>query len=290
MPFQHRWNKRNLILDVFFGCDNTERRFLKGNAMATLLIVSLFLLLSIIPAQAAVFNIPSGNVTALIAAINTANANGEENTINLEAGTYTLTAVGLPIITSTLTLRGAGSGFSIIERNASAPFFRIMTVAPSATLNLDDLTIRGGGLPFSAPDGGGSIFNEGTVSIQRSAISGSSGSTNGGGGIRNRGTMTITSSFVSGFAGPGSGGGISNSGNLVIANSSITGNSVEGGGGGIVNGGTTMVTNSTISGAAYSGGGILNGGTLTLVNSTVTGGHAERFGGGGIDNRGGRRR
>ena len=52
---------------------------------------SLFLLSC--PSYAAVFNIPSGNVTALIAAINTANANGEENIINLEAGTYTLTAI-----------------------------------------------------------------------------------------------------------------------------------------------------------------------------------------------------
>ena len=46
----------------------------------------------------------------LIAAINAANANGQENTINLERGTYSLTAIdngtsfignGLPVITST---------------------------------------------------------------------------------------------------------------------------------------------------------------------------------------------
>ena len=43
--------------------------------------------------SAAVFQIPAGDVPALIAAINAANANGEQNVINLEAGTYTLTIV-----------------------------------------------------------------------------------------------------------------------------------------------------------------------------------------------------
>src|ERR1700730_15951906 len=65
--------------------------------------------------QAAVFNCSSGDVSCLISAINTANSNGEANTINLSAGsTYTLTAVdndtdgpnGLPDITSEITING----------------------------------------------------------------------------------------------------------------------------------------------------------------------------------------
>ena len=51
-----------------------------------------FLILSV-PAHSAVFNVSSGDVTGLIAAINAANANGEENTINLEAGLYILTSI-----------------------------------------------------------------------------------------------------------------------------------------------------------------------------------------------------
>ena len=43
----------------------------------------LSLLISSVPAQSAVFNISSGDVAGLIAVINTANANGEENTIIL---------------------------------------------------------------------------------------------------------------------------------------------------------------------------------------------------------------
>jgi hypothetical protein len=57
--------------------------------------------------QATVFHCGAGDVQCLIDAINTANANGEKNTIRLAAGTYTLTAVdnggpfdanGLPVI------------------------------------------------------------------------------------------------------------------------------------------------------------------------------------------------
>ena len=44
------------------------------------------------PAFAAVLECPSGDVACLIAAINTANANGEVNTIRLAAGAYTLAA------------------------------------------------------------------------------------------------------------------------------------------------------------------------------------------------------
>jgi hypothetical protein len=63
------------------------------------------------PADAAVFNVASGDVSGLIAAIDAANANGEADTINLAAGTYTLTSgpyggAGLPSLTSEITIVG----------------------------------------------------------------------------------------------------------------------------------------------------------------------------------------
>src|SRR5712691_11915418 len=91
-------------------------------------------LLSLAPlSQAADFACAAGDVACLIDAINQANANGEANTITLEAGTYTLTAVdndtdglnGLPSVTSTLTLQGAGIDTTVIERDASGPPFRL---------------------------------------------------------------------------------------------------------------------------------------------------------------------
>ena len=90
--------------------------------MATIIISLVFclsLFLSSVPAYAAVFNVASGDVTGLIAAINAANSNGEENTINLEPGTYTLTAIdnggrldsnGLPVITSAMTISRGREG------------------------------------------------------------------------------------------------------------------------------------------------------------------------------------
>ena len=53
----------------------------------------------------------------LIAAINAANANGEQNTIILEPGTYTL-ILGLPSVTSTQMILGAGSPRPSLRRIA----------------------------------------------------------------------------------------------------------------------------------------------------------------------------
>ena len=89
-------------------------RWWRGIACGVLLLS----LVSLVPlGQAADFACASGDVACLIDAINQANANGEANTITLEAGTYTLTAAadntggffGLPSVTSTLDhSRGRG--------------------------------------------------------------------------------------------------------------------------------------------------------------------------------------
>src|SRR5439155_16472829 len=78
-------------------------------------------------AHAATFTCTAGDVACLIAAINTANVNGQANTITLAAGTYSLTVVdnfnngpnGLPAISSRLTVTGAGAGSTIIAGNGS---------------------------------------------------------------------------------------------------------------------------------------------------------------------------
>ena len=124
------------------------------------LAVALFTLSFTQAVQAAEFFCSSGDVTCLIAAINDANQNGEENTINLETGDYTLTAVnnqtiapvgnlfpignGLPVITSVMTLTGAGANQTVIARDSNAPGFRIVFVAGTGALTLDGLTISGG--------------------------------------------------------------------------------------------------------------------------------------------------
>src|SRR5579884_2194516 len=73
----------------------------------------------------ATFTVGAGDVAGLIADINTANSNGQSNTINLSAGTYDLTTVnnfwygpnGLPAINSNLTIHGNGA---LIQRDTAS--------------------------------------------------------------------------------------------------------------------------------------------------------------------------
>jgi hypothetical protein len=122
--------------------------------------------------QAADFTCPTGDGACLIAAMTTANANGDANTISLEGGTYTLTAVdnttegptGLPSVTSTLTIQGAGADTTSIERSDTAPAFRLLHVATTGRLTLKRLTLRGGEgsfFGFISQNGGGLLPDKG---------------------------------------------------------------------------------------------------------------------------------
>jgi len=264
------------------------------------------------PVQAKTFRCHAGDVACLIAAINDANAHGQQNIIRLEAGTYTLTAIdntaegpnGLPSITSVLTIRGAGEETTIIERESSAPPFRLVHVAATGSLRLARLTLRGGEQRF-----GGGIRNFGTLILRHSTLHGNTTgreAAGAGGGLYNGGTATLTHSTVRGntvFGGffPSFGGGIFNGGTLTLTHSTLHGNTGAGGqgvfGGGLRNNGTVTIIHSTISdntarGEIIAGGGLDNGGTLTLTHSTVRGntvagpGFFGTSGGGGIRNAG----
>jgi hypothetical protein len=111
------------------------------------------------PVRAKTFHCGAGDVQCLIDAITEANANGEENRIRLDAGTYTLTDVdndtdgptGLPSIPHTLTIQGAEADTTILERSASAPSFRLLHVAASGSLTVMGVTVRGGGITLPTP-------------------------------------------------------------------------------------------------------------------------------------------
>jgi hypothetical protein len=242
------------------------------------------------PTQAAEFSCMAGDVACLSTAINAANANGEENTIALEAGAYTLTALdnmtdganGLPSITSTLTITGAGAETTIVERAIDAPRFRIFHVGAAGILTLQGIMIRGG----QEEDGGGIFNNGGRLNLNTSTIADSLADFEGGGIFNADGVVTVTNSTIArNSVGPGGGGGLENAGGEVtIAHSTITDNEAELGGG-IFNFlfGTVTVTNSTIAGnIAEAGGGIVNSSTVTIVNSTIANNIAAFGSGGGI--------
>ena len=107
--------------------------------------------------QAATLTLVDCNAASLVAAIDTANGNGEADTINLLAGcTYTFGVVNnvwygpnaLPAITSDITIVGNGA---VIERSLAAPAMRLFYVSradlpPSSagSLTLRDVTVRNG--------------------------------------------------------------------------------------------------------------------------------------------------
>src|SRR5262245_49509308 len=113
-----------------------RRRHFGRIALGIIATTSIILGLAIVqPVQAATFTCAAGDVHCLITSINQSNGNGETNTIQLADGTYTLGGpsgpTGLPEITSTLTILGENAATVIIERDAAAPGFRILSVATS---------------------------------------------------------------------------------------------------------------------------------------------------------------
>ena len=151
------------------------------------------------------------------------------------------------LISKNLTISGPGAANLFISGNSIGGVFYIN---PGVTVNISGVTIEQGkgGYP-----GGGGIYNDGTLSLSDSTVSGNSaGFNNSGGGIYNDHSASAT-----------------------LTNSTVTGNSTDIYGGGIYNDGTLTLTNSTVSlnGTGQVGGGIFNdqSGSATLTNSTVSG-------------------
>jgi CSLREA domain-containing protein len=168
-----------------------------------------------------------------------------------------------------------GAGAVSISGGSSVGIF---SVNPGAELTLQNLVLING----RAGTGGG-IYNNGTLTLTGSTLSGSH-AINSGGGIYSAygGTMSITNSTLSGnYAADG--GGIENWGRMNITGSTLSGNIAEFAGG-INNLGTLNITESILSGnGAFNGGGILNQSTITITNSTLSGNSATNVGG-GIEN------
>jgi len=250
------------------------------------------------PGAAAVVECTTGDIACLIAAINAANATAEADTIQLQPGTYALTepnndtdgSNGLPSITSPLTIVGAGIGNTVIERDASAPDFRLFHVAQTGTLKLQGLTARGGRLRSgSIPFDGGGLFNLGTAIISESVLTDSAtgfGGAGAGGGIASVGKLVIAGSAVSRNSSSGPGGGVSSrAGLLTVLNSTISGNTGDFGGGVFIGDGVpATIVGTTISdnlATDGSGGGVFSSAAVAIINSTLSG-NRTNFGGGGL--------
>jgi hypothetical protein len=221
-------------------------------------------------------------------------------------GTINLTG-GLPNLTHSISIDGPGANLLTVRRN-TGDYYRIFTVDYyGPTVSISGLTINNGvSYDGGYYDGGGGIFNGGTLTLANCTVNGNYAyqvdlyNFAGGGGIFNAGILTVNNSTISGNTAQfqtfesigGFGGGIYNfGGTLTLSNSTVAGNHAGPGsdtsvGGGIYNeGGTVTLNNSAVSGnSAFHPGGIFNygdqgDGTVTLNNSAVSGNP-----GGGIAN------
>lgn len=226
-------------------------------------------------------------------------ANGDPgSTVNIPAGTFTLTLSGAPDdlnlagdldVSQGTTISGAGAAVTVIQAAGRADrVFDFHLGNPAAVSALAGVTISGGG---GVGQGAGMRLNDGTLSIADSTITDNviSSASGGGGGIYFiQGTLNIDRTTVSNNAvTDGEGGGIYTGAPapLTIQNSTISGNSTAGGftdgGGGIYNQDSLTVVNSTISGNSTpdTGGGIDGGPLIVVRNSTISGNSAGNGGG-----------
>ncbi len=215
-------------------------------------------------------------------AVDACPAGSGADTINVPTGTYTLTITGLfddaalqgdLDITSSVTIIGVDAVATVINANG---IDRVFEIIGSPTVVISNVTLSGGN--GNGNNGGGIRVNGGSLTLERSVITGNTGYQ--GGGILNVGTTFIFDSAITGNIASSSGGGIRNDTFLTIVNSTVDNNTAANeAGGGIQNHGTLTLTNSTLSNnrAAYNGGGLYNGygplstgSTTNLNNVTVT--------------------
>jgi hypothetical protein len=258
---------------------------------------------------------PGGGGAGLIAAINAANTGGG-GTIRLAAGcTYRLTAAdnsgqlgpnGLPVITSAITIKGAGA---TIARRSAQPFRILEVDGPGGNLTLQNLKITGG----DTPGPGGAMFNfAGRLTLDATLVTGNAsegGQMSAGGGIASgtlgngpAGTLVLNASVVTRNSTSGDAGGILNHAGTAVLNSSQVTFNTAGNGGGIASGpgnggdptGSSLTLNAstvahnsaTEGGGMPAGAGIANGGLAVIRSSSITGNAAPGGIGAGIINHG----
>ncbi|MEM7113572.1 MAG: choice-of-anchor Q domain-containing protein [Chloroflexota bacterium] len=194
---------------------------------------------------------------------------------------------GLPVISSELTLDGAGL---TLERDrayqscdGSDPDFRFFTVANNGRFTLNNITLKNGCVSGADAAGrGGAIQNLGVLGVSNSTISNNTASDRAG-AIFNGGELTLTATSLDGNSSSSWGGGLLNGNNgTVTIDSSTFSNNAANQGGGLFNNNVMTVRNSTISG--NSGGGLYNAANdnVTINFSTI----ADNSGEGLYDNGG----
>ncbi len=163
-------------------------------------------------------------------AVDACPAGSGDDTITLPSGTFTLTSGSELILSSNLTLIGAGSQDTIIQAATSFGVATHRVLNITNTVDLEGITVRFG---HEESDAGGGITNSGQLTLTSVRVmSNSVGGSFTSGGIHNSGTLNLMSSTVSNNTAHHIAGitNISFSAVLVITDSHITGNVRSGSG------------------------------------------------------------
>ena len=224
------------------------------------------------------------DIAGLRAALDTYNGTSDDDTINVAAGTYTLSGAKLDNanvsgdldITKTggsLTIQGAGAGATFIDAN---DVDRVLHITGATTVTLADLTIRNGATDddgaTSGQAFGGGILISGAADVTLDNVTVTSNTATGLAGVAN------------GSAGQAAYGGgiaiVNAAASLTLTDTSVTANALVGGaghagadGGSWLNGGAGGQGGAALGGAIYIvGGDVLVTGTSSLTSNTATGG------------------
>ncbi len=270
------------------------------------LILLVFFLIPYRSVFAATFTVADGDTAGLITAIN--NANDETNypgpdTIELASGgTYTLNTVnivyggtymGLPLITSDITINGNGA---TIQRDTMAPDFRLFLTTAAGALTLNNLTVANGDLSGGAVSNSGTLVVNGCTfvnnfiaiqSVGTLTVSGAEFNANygndeiGGGAINTGGNTTVSGST---FENNRRDTFVAVGGNTTITNSDFFNNSgvqVK-----VIYGSTATINNSRIhdnvGGTSYGGAMFIGGSTVTISNTTINHNSNGTYNGGNV--------
>jgi len=185
------------------------------------------------------------------------------DTIELPAGTYSTAATLAPA--SSVEIRGAGMGQSVIVVGGDGITCGVSLATPGAMVRLTSLTLSGPGGAAAPGSTTGVCVTAGALRLRHARVTGFSAgglhveASAGGDGAE----LAVYNSLVDGNRNPGDGGGIAFIGaasTLSIDQSSIVGNTSDGMGGGVYAFGgsnATYIFNTTMSGnVARRGGGI----------------------------------
>ena len=190
-------------------------------------------------------------------AISAANGDPAADTINLDAGTYTLeiSGTGAAIetgdldVTRPLTINGAGARTTIIEggTDLDESVDRVFH-ATQGLLSMSDLTVRHGKIN----ENGGGLFIESSASVSLQDVTITNNETtsdkNGAGLWSNRATTLDRVTISDNVAGGNSqGGGLWLDQNSTLTNVTVTNNTAASGAGIFVNGNNVTLVNATVS-------------------------------------------